>query len=311
MGYPPRLFVRKNICSIPLSLQIFCPWIDASTKMEISAKQNIPVSKREFSMSRESRGFVLKEVIEEDKRIMFEFSTFTWIAIFAISAAVINGLGILTIYKNREWAEKTKTYFMCFAAGVLISVPLMSAFPEAVEKNHNAGFFALIGFLFMFFSNKIIQHKTKQKSLAFGITAMQGIAIHSFVDGMIYAVAFNVSILTGFLAGIGLVIHEFAEGVITYSFLIVGGVNKKRAILYAFLISSLTTPLGAFVAYPFVSKLTQSTLGLALGFVVGVLIYISASHLLPEATGHQKKHSVAAFLGGIALALLIVFTHVH
>jgi len=37
---------------------------------------------------------------------MFQFSTFTWIAIFAVSAAVINGLGILTIYNKKEWAEK-------------------------------------------------------------------------------------------------------------------------------------------------------------------------------------------------------------
>jgi zinc transporter ZupT len=78
------------------------------------------------------------EEVEEDN--MAELSTFTWIAIFAISAAVINGLGILTIYKKKEWAERSKTYFMCFAAGVLISVPLMSAFPEAVEKNSYAGF---------------------------------------------------------------------------------------------------------------------------------------------------------------------------
>src|SRR6056297_2775367 len=162
---------------------------------------------------------------------MIELSTFSWIAIFAIMAALVNGLGILTIYQNKTWAEKSKSYFMCFAAGVLISVPLMSAFPEAVEKNYDAGFFALIGFLFMFFSNKIIQYRTKKKSLAFGITAIEGIAIHSFVDGMIYKVSFNISILTGFLAGIGLVIHEFAEGIITYSFLIEGGFDKKKSIV--------------------------------------------------------------------------------
>jgi len=98
---------------------------------------------------------------------------------------------------------------MCFAAGVLISVPLMSAFPGAVEKNNYAGFSSLLCFLFMFLSNKIIQYKTKQKSLAFGIIAVEGIAIHSFVDGMIYAVAFSSSILTGVLAGLGLLIHEF------------------------------------------------------------------------------------------------------
>ncbi|MFB6076062.1 MAG: ZIP family metal transporter [Candidatus Aenigmatarchaeota archaeon] len=241
---------------------------------------------------------------------MLEMSTFSWIVIFAIGSAVVNTLGIYAIFKNKKWVEKVKTYFMCFAAGVLISVPLMFAFPQAVQKNFYAGFAALIGFLFMFFSNEIIKKKTRQKTLAFGVTAAQGIAIHSFVDGLIYTVTFSVSVVTGFVAGIGLVIHEFAEGVITFSVLIKGGLKEKKAGFYAFLTAALTTPIGALVAYPIVNRLDQSILGLLLGFVVGVLVYVSASHLLPEAREQEKEHSVLAFLAGVSLALLIVFTKI-
>jgi zinc transporter ZupT len=237
---------------------------------------------------------------------MKELSTFSWIAIFAIGAALVNSVGILAIFKYKNWAEKAKTYFMCFAAGVLISVPLMYAFPEAVGKNFYAGFAALVGFLFMFFSNQVIKHETRQKELAFGITAIEGIGIHSFVDGIIYTVTFSASTLVGLLAGLGMVVHEFAEGVITFSVLMKGGVTEKKAAFYAFLIAALTTPAGAFIAYPFVSKLSKPILGLALGFVVGVLIYVSAAHLLPEARGHEEKHSMLAFLTGAALALFIV-----
>lgn len=239
---------------------------------------------------------------------MEKLSTFAWIAIFAISATIVNSLGIFAIFKNKEWAERAKVYFMCFAAGVLISVPLVFALPNAVEKNFHAGFAALIGFLFMFYSNKLIQYKTRQKTLAFGITAAEGIAIHSFVDGTIYSVTFSASIAIGILSGIGLVIHEFAEGIITFSVLIAGGMSKKKAGWVAFFVAALTTPLGAFLAYPLASKFTGSTLGLALGFMVGVLIYISASHLLPEAREHEKKHSNLAFLAGVSLALFIVLT---
>lgn len=235
-------------------------------------------------------------------------NTFIWVAIFAISAAIVNSIGIFTVYKNKKWAEKAKTYVMCFAAGVLISVPLMFTLPNAIEKNHYAGVLALIGFLFMFFSNKIIKYKTKQKELAFGITAIEGIGIHSFVDGIIYAVTFSVSIFIGFLTGIGLVVHEFAEGVIVFSVLIESKMEKKKAALYAFLTAGLTTPLGAFIFYPFVNRLNSSTLGLTLGFVSGVLIYISASHLLPEARKYEKEHSALAFLAGVALALFIVLS---
>ncbi len=239
-----------------------------------------------------------------------EETTFLWIAGFAFLATLVNGIGILAIYKYQAWAEKTKTYFMCFAAGMLVSSSLMLTLPKAAQSNAYAGVTALIGFLFMFFSNEMIKKRTKEKELAFGVTAAEGIGIHSFVDGVVYTITFNVSILMGVLSATGLVVHEFAEGVITYLFLIKGGVNKKIAMLYAFLIAGLTTPLGAFVVYPFISKLEKSTLGLLLGFVAGVLLYVSASHLLPEAREHEKKHSTIAFLAGIGLSLFIVLSKI-
>ena len=231
---------------------------------------------------------------------------FGWIAVFALGSLIVNSFGVYFIYKNNEWADRLKEYFMCFAAGMLITSPLIMTFPEALSKNDKAGFAAIVGFVFMFFSNKYIKHKTHQKELAFGITAVEGIGIHSFVDGIIYTVTFSVSIFTGILSSMGLVIHEFAEGVITYSVLLKGGMSAKKAAFFAFLVAGLTTPIGAFLVYPFINKFSDSFLGLALGFVVGVLIYISAGHLLPEATEYEKKHSNIAFILGVGLAVFIM-----
>lgn len=234
--------------------------------------------------------------------------TFKWIAGFAVLSAIVNSIGIIAIFRHRQWAEKMKDHLMCFAAGILISTPLILAFPKAVEHSDYAGFFALGGFLFMLFSNSIISYMTKTEKLAFGITAAEGIGIHSFIDGVIYTITFKVSIAVGILAGSGMVVHEFAEGVITYLVLIKGGVSEKKAMLYAFLIAALTTPAGAFIAYPLMSNLSGKAKGMLLGFVVGVLLYISASHLLPEAREHEKKHSIISFIAGVLLALFIVFS---
>ncbi len=239
---------------------------------------------------------------------MEDQNVFIWIVGFALSAAVVNSLGILTIFRFRDWAQQAKTYFICFAAGMLISTPLMLSLPNALEKNEKAGFLALAGFLFMLFSNRVIRHRTKENPLAFGITAIEGIGIHSLVDGIIYVVTFRASVLLGVLAGLGLIVHEFAEGIITYTALLKGKVEEKTAMLYAFLIAGLTTPIGAFVAFPFVERVGPSDLGLLLGFTSGVLIYVSASHLLPEVKGSGKKHSLVAFLLGVGLAAFIVFT---
>ena len=86
---------------------------------------------------------------------MPQFSTFTWVAIFALSAMVVNSIGIWIVCKNKEWADKHREYFMCFAAGVLIASPLIMAFPQAIGKNPNAGLVALAGFIFMYLSNKL------------------------------------------------------------------------------------------------------------------------------------------------------------
>jgi zinc transporter ZupT len=235
----------------------------------------------------------------------FNNDTFFWIALFAILAALINGLGIFTLYKNQAWALKTKPYFICFAAGVLISTPLMMALPQAILKNFYAGFMALLGFLFMFFSNALIKKRTQTEVLAFGIVAAEGIGIHSFIDGVIYTVTFSISITVGFWPRRDWSFTNLPKGSLPTPFF-KGRGEKKRAMFYAFLVAGLTTPLGAFVAYPLINRLSESSLGLMLGFVAGVLIYISAAHLLPEARGEEKKHSGYAFLSGVGLAIFIV-----
>ncbi|HHT30069.1 hypothetical protein [Petrimonas mucosa] len=60
--------------------------------------------------------------------------------------------------------------------------PLLLALPQAIEKNFYAGFTALLGFLFMFFSNGLIKKITKTEVLAFGIVAAEGIAIYGVSD---------------------------------------------------------------------------------------------------------------------------------
>lgn len=234
--------------------------------------------------------------------------TIYWIAAFALVAALVNGAGILAVFAHRAWAERSITVFMCFAAGVLLTTPLVLALPRALMTTPNAGIAALAGFLFMYSSNQLIKRFTHAETLAFGITAAEGIGIHSLVDGVVYTVTFSVSVLTGVLAGTGLVVHEFAEGVITYLVLLKGEVSERRAALVAFAVAALTTPLGAFLAFPLVSRLGDRHLGLLLGFVAGVLLYVSASHLLPEARKHEAEHSMLAFGAGVTLALFIVLT---
>ena len=159
---------------------------------------------------------------------------FGWVAGIALLAAFVNGLGILAIFNYKEWAESNEYYFMCFAAGVLISVSLLHVLPKALEMNGRAGISALVGFMFLFFSNRLIDEYTEGRGTAFGAVAALGIGIHSFIDGVVYAVTFQASVIMGLLAALGMVVHEFSEGVITFLVLQETEIKKRLILIYAF-----------------------------------------------------------------------------
>lgn len=101
----------------------------------------------------------------------------------------MNSVGIWFVYKNIERAQKYKEYFMCgrrFDLFSFINRISSSRSKNLSRRNCNAGCF-----VFMFFSNKLIKHKPSKESLAFGILAIEGIGIHSFIDGIIYSVTFS------------------------------------------------------------------------------------------------------------------------
>jgi zinc transporter ZupT len=137
---------------------------------------------------------------------------------------------------------------------------------------------------------------------------MLGIGFHSFIDGFIYSITFTVSVFTGLLAATGMVLHEFPEGIITYLLLVRAGFNARKSLLLAFLAAALTTPLGMLVSYPYISKINESILGALLAFSAGALLYVGATHLLPQAETEHKKYSLFALGAGILTALTIILS---
>ena len=137
---------------------------------------------------------------------------------------------------------------------------------------------------------------------------MVGIGLHSLIDGVIYSVTFNVSVFTGVLAAIGMVLHEFPEGIVTFLLLERGGFSKKKSALYAFLAAGISTPLGTLVSYPFIDRIARPTLGILLAVSAGALVYVGASHLLPEVEKENRRYSVISLAVGVLVAVAIVMS---
>ncbi|HET7688414.1 MAG TPA: ZIP family metal transporter [Candidatus Macondimonas sp.] len=235
-----------------------------------------------------------------------------WTALATSSvAALVTSLGIYTIRRFADWGHRNTTYFMCFAAGVLISSSFLHIVPKSLSMNPQAPVWLLVGFFGMHLFNRFLtafvcEKDPAKKEYAIGIVPMLGIGFHSFIDGFIYSIAFTVSILTGFLATLGMVLHEFPEGIITYLLLVRGGVGERKAMVLAFLAAAATTPLGMLVSYPFISAIERQTLGALLALSAGALIYVGATHLLPKAEQEHRKFSFVALAGGVLVAVIIV-----
>jgi zinc and cadmium transporter len=236
--------------------------------------------------------------------------TFAAVISASVLACLVTTIGIYVISKYERWAREHSTYFMCFAAGVLISVSFMHIIPKSFQMNAAAPIFLLVGFLAIHLSNRLLNlylcHDYERADYAIGIIPMIGIGLHSFIDGVIYAVAFNVSIFTGVLAAIGMILHEFPEGIVTFVLLERGGFSRRKSVVYSFLAAALSTPLGTLVSYPFIHRIEPSTLGILLAVSAGALVYVGASHLLPAVEKENKRYSFLALAAGVLVAVIIV-----
>jgi len=231
----------------------------------------------------------------------------------SLLAGLVTSSGIYTIRRFADWGQRNTAYFMCFAAGVLISASFLHMIPKSLSLNPEAPAWLLAGFFGMHLFNRFLtafvcERDPSRRDLALGVLPMLGIGFHSFIDGFIYSIAFTVSILTGFLATVGMVLHEFPEGIVTYLLLAKGGVAQQRAMWLAFLAAAATTPLGMLVSWPLVSRIDSLTLGALLAVSAGALVYVGATHLLPRADREHKRYSLVALAGGVAVAVVIVMS---
>jgi zinc and cadmium transporter len=236
-----------------------------------------------------------------------------WTAFGAsLLAALVTTIGIYVIRRYEQWGRENSIYFICFAAGVLISVSFLHIVPEAFSMNGNAPGYLFAGYIslhvFNRFINAFVCDKGSDEEYAIGLVPMLGIGFHSFIDGFIYSITFTVSIFTGFLAATGMVLHEFPEGIITYLLLIRAGFSEKVSFSLAFLGAAVTTPLGMLVSYPFIRRINPSFLGALLAFSAGALLYVGATHLLPQAESEHRKFSLMALTAGILVALIIILS---
>lgn len=250
--------------------------------------------------------------------------------VFGLLAALANILGGLILFPTgvHKTYKKLLKYILALGAGFMLTVIFIDILPEVIEiwqKKQNSVsseiFFIpmvllLVGYLLtQFFEHTIAphfhlgeeMHKEHLISTSTAYTAIGGLLIHTFFDGVSIAAASQVDIKVGFLVFIAIFLHKFPEGFTIASMILATGKGLKE-VIYATSLVGATTFLGVLMFY-FIGARIGFSVAYALPLASGVTLYVAASDLIPEVNHHGGKRPMVSLsvFAGVALFFLLHF----
>jgi zinc transporter ZupT len=223
---------------------------------------------------------------------------------FAVAAALGNVVGALAVVRHERRSLQFIDACLAFGAGFMLAVALLGVLPEVLRDSAGAAVFVLIGYLAVHLAQHVVVphfhfgEETHRVSRSAGISALLGLTLHTFFDGVAIASGFLVSGQLGILLFLAVLLHKLPEGVTIASVMVAGGQSRGRAIGGAVALGAATV-LGVI--------LTERMAPLArhgLAISAGVTLYVAASNLVPEFQAKRGGFTALAFFGG-ALAFFL------
>jgi zinc and cadmium transporter len=218
---------------------------------------------------------------------------------YAVIAALGNVAGGLAVARGARFGLRLIEGLLALGAGFMLSVTIIEVLPEAfVQGGTEAALFVLLGYLLVHLSqHTATQHfhfgeETHPVTQVAGISALVGLLLHTFFDGVAIASGFAINRELGILLFLAIFLHKLPEGVTIASLQIAGGRRAGQAVGSAALLG-LATVIGVLVTD---SVAFLTTHGLALAG--GVTLYVAASNLVPEFQGKRGWKLPAAFFAG-------------
>lgn len=217
---------------------------------------------------------------------------------FALAAALGNMAGAFAVVRSLRRELRVIDACLAFGAGFMLAVAVLGVLPVVLRDGGDGALYVLLGYLAVHFAQHVFTphfhfgEETHRVSPSAGVSALLGLTLHTFFDGVAIASGFLVSGQLGVLLFLAVLIHKLPEGVTIASVMVAGGASRSRA-LGAAAVLGLATILGV-VLTELVAPLARH--GLALS--AGVTIYVAASNLVPEFQAKRGWSSALAFFGG-------------
>ncbi len=243
------------------------------------------------------------------------------------------GLGSLASLVFTDIKRNQLSVVMGFAAGVMIYISFVELLEEAMEASGflqaNLAFFSGIFFMMLvdflvphtYIAEKILhpsdqdmemnaesgpnrESGDQQEVLSAGLMTAIGIALHNFPEGIIVFISAIYDIRLGIALTVAIALHNIPEGFAIGMPIFYATNNRKKTFGYS-LAAGLAEPVGALIIMLlFRGLLTEYVVHLALGFVAGIMVFISLDELLPLSFKESDPHQVTL---GIITGMLIMF----
>ncbi|HKB53427.1 MAG TPA: ZIP family metal transporter [Ramlibacter sp.] len=234
-------------------------------------------------------------------------------AVYALSAFLMTLAGGAFAFRHR----RSLLFIMAFSSGLLIGVAFLDLIPEVVEASAHEGIpirplmvTVVIGFLGIFLLEKLtIIHSEKQHDAPghhhhVGLVGAIGLSFHSFLDGLAIGVGFEAGTRVGIVVLLAVVAHDFADGLNTVTFMLATRNSTMRTgVLLG--IDALAPVVGALCAGLF--RIDPRVIAFQLSFFSGFLLYLGAADLLPQVHEQPRTALIAATVGGLLTAGLLVY----
>ncbi len=222
--------------------------------------------------------------------------------LYALVAAAGNVLGALAVTRRAVRELRIIELLVAFGAGFMLSVAIVELLPAAFARSGTAAAaLVLVGYLAVHLTQHTLTphfhfgEETHAVSSVAGTSALVGLLLHTFFDGVAIASAFLVRAELGIMVFVAIFLHKLPEGVTISSLMVAGGRSGGRAVGAAALLG-IATLLGVLLTEE-VGFLVQH--GLAIS--AGVTIYVAASNLVPEFQGKKGWQLPAAFFAGATI----------
>lgn len=240
--------------------------------------------------------------------------------IFGLVAAGAVGLAVLLALRGAGFTRRHSPLFAAFAGGLVVTLAVVELIPSALASGGYAPWLVLAGFAGGF----VLQGVTGGSALASAaagsgsarartaaLAAVGALALHSALDGVVFAVTHAMDPALAATAAVGLVVHQLPVAVVCFILLQRGGLGDRMAALLAFAAAGVTMLAAAVIAAPSAAGLDLSVLHILMALVAGLLLHVGAAHLLSEALTAGLVRGGGAVFAGAGAAALMLMGHDH